>query len=99
MEDLNLSDFEKEVLRRSENLEVTRRRRGWAIILGSILPASFIWGALLRLPWWVFFLAGLIHAVGVVYERVAVANGFLGYKSVIQKLRARVEELEAKVSS
>ena len=98
MKKLNLSLLEQKILERSNNLDVTRRRRTTVIITGIGVACIMAWAGLIKEAWHVVLLASLLYIAFTVLEKVLYANVVLVYKGLIQKLRHRIEELEPRDS-
>ncbi len=92
---LELTPLEQEILNRSSDSDVTKRRKLIVLFAGSL--TAVVIGALLL---W-FESRAAAAAIGVLYvvvttgEKWAYGNAVLGYKSLIQKLAKRIDEVEA----
>ena len=94
MRNLNLTPLERHILHRSLDLRATRRRRATVVVMGitaAILLAGVAW---LMQSWAFVLVVALVYIAVTIVEKVAYANAVLAYKSLIQKLKNRVEELE-----
>ena len=94
MKDLNLSPLEQQILNRSSNCSVTRRRRTTVVVTGitaAILLALVAW---LEQSWKFVLIISFVYIVITIFEKVSYANVILEYKSLIQKLKKRIEELQ-----
>ena len=99
MKDLKLTPLEQRILFYSTNSAITHRRRTTVLITGiatAILLAGVAW---LKQSWQFVLIVSLIYIVFTVFEKVAYANAVLAYKSLIQKLKNRVDELESENNS
>ena len=88
MRAVHLTPLEQDILRRSSDLEVTRRRIRMLYVFSPMTPI-----ALFLLGWmtqsWVWVAAyGAVYAVLTALEKVAYGKAVLAYKSLIQKLRS-----------
>ncbi len=95
MEKLELTPVENEVLRRSGDLEITRKRRRLVVISGSLFAAILFFGTLFSQRWQVPLAVGLLYIGMTVFEKIAYANAVMAYKTLIQKMQGRIEALEA----
>lgn len=95
MDDLNFTPLEAYIYQASPNLEITRQRRRMVLITGSLFAAVLLVGTLIARRWEVPLCVGLLYIGMTMYEKIAYANAVIGYKSVVQKLRGRIEELES----
>lgn len=94
MENIDLTALEEYILERSADRQVTRRRRASVIISGLCFAALLIAFAIAQRSWIVLLSVALFYIAMTVWEKVSYANAVLAYKSVVQKLKKRVEELE-----
>ena len=99
MKNVDLTPLEEQILQRSPDLAATRRRRTAVLTAGvaaAVLLAGVAW---LTESWRLVLVASLAYVTVTLVEKVCYANAVLAYKTLIQKLRARVEELEGGRSS
>jgi len=94
MNNLDLTPFEKHILERSSNTEITRRRRMLCIVSGISVTVALIAMALIMRSWKFVLSVAVLHMTITIWEKVAYSNAVLAYKSLIQKMKARIEELE-----
>jgi hypothetical protein len=91
---LQLDRLESQLLARAADVAATRRRIGYSVLapvaLIALLLAIFWREAQPRLLLWLF--VGYV-AVGI-FEKVSYGFAVLGYKGLVRKLLARVNELE-----
>ena len=94
MKEVDLSELEKAILLRSADLDVTRRRRTTVIVTGLTAALLFALVAYTKRSWQFVLAVALVYVAVTLVERVGYANAILAYKGLIQKLKARIEELE-----
>jgi len=99
MEKMELTAIEAQILERSANLDITRRRRIMVLISAGLYGFVLIAFASLTQSWQYVLAVSLAYIAITCFEKVAYANGVLVYKSVIQKLCIRIEELVASEDS
>jgi len=94
MKELNLDPLEAQILARSHDTAVTRRRTVIAIFTGCALAVGFIVAAMLSLS--VRTVAGIaaLYVLVTMLERVFYGRAILVYKSLIGKLTKHIEDLE-----
>ena len=91
---LGLTETESRILKRSSDVEVTRRR------MRQVLLAAAVFAILLAVAAWYSRSLPLVVAVALVYiavttwEKLAYGRGVLAYKSLIQKLVRRLRDLD-----
>lgn len=93
MTGLDLNAAEQRILDRSHDLGATRRRIRSVAVMSSVLVVVLFYarpGIAPDVLFWVF--VGYVVLTGL--EKLAYGVSVLGYKRVIQKLAARVRELE-----
>lgn len=95
MQELDLTPLEARIYRASDNLEATRQRRRTVLVTGSIFALVLLVGTLMVRRWEVPLAVGLFYIGITVVEKLAYANAVIGYKTLVQKLRRRIEELES----
>jgi hypothetical protein len=96
MENLEFTLLETHIYNASGSFEVTLRRRKMVLVSGTLFALVLLIGTLVVRRWEVPLCVGLFYIAMTVFEKIAYANAVLGYKRVVQKLRRRIEELEAK---
>ena len=91
---LRLTEQEVDVLKRCADLEITKRGIQSILIIGSMSCISLVMvGSLLKS--WLFVMAlALLYMVITVWEKISYGKAVLLYKSLVQKLERRVNELE-----
>jgi hypothetical protein len=99
MRHLDLTPLERQILDRSDKPEVTRQRRTIVIASGLSFAAVLVAMALVKRSWQFVLGIALVYIAITIWEKVAYANAVLAYKSLIQKLKKRIEETEPKESS
>lgn len=99
MKNIDLTPLEQGILQRSSDLAVTRRRRTTVVIAGVVAAATTSVVVWLLQSWRLMLVFFLVYVAVTVFEKVAYANAVLAYKSLIQKLKKRVEELESVASN
>lgn len=97
-EKLDLTPLEEDILAISHDAATTKRRIGLVVISGLAAGAGLTTVSILYQSWKLVLGVSLVYIVLTVLEKVAYGRAVLGYKSVIRKLAARVEELERTVS-
>jgi hypothetical protein len=95
VKDIGLTPIEAKILKRSSDLAVTRRRRTTCVLSGIVTAVVCAGVAWKTQSWQLVLILTLIYMAGVGVERFAYAAAVLAYKSLVQKLKARIEELEA----
>ena len=99
MKDIKLTPLEQQILKRSSDPGLTRRRRTTVLVTGitaAILLAGVAW---LKQSWQFVLIVSLVYIAVTVFEKVAYANAVLAYKSLVQKLKNRIEGLEPEEGS
>ena len=91
---LGLTETESQVLKRSADAEVTRRR------MRQVLAAAVLFAALLAAMAWYTRSLAMVVAVSLLYiavttwEKLAYGRGVLTYKAIISKLVRRLGDLD-----
>jgi cytochrome c-type biogenesis protein CcmH/NrfG len=98
MKDDDFTEVERQILQQSGDLEVTRRHRTTIIVSGVFAAGLLCLVAYGTKSWRFVLIVSLIYVGLTLFEKVAYANAVIAYKSLIQKLRMRVDETE-KVST
>jgi len=88
----DLTPLERQILDRSGNSDVTRQRRTIVVASGLGFAALLIAMAFAKRSWQSVLVIALLYIAITVWEKVAYANAVLAYKSLIQKLKANLEE-------
>ncbi len=94
--ELDLTELERRFLEGSSNLDKTHVR------IRQVIFAGTLFGVLLVIAAWLFRSLELVLGVALVYlvitcwEKAAYGRGVLVYKSLVQKLASRIEQLEGK---
>ena len=91
---LKLTVAEKLLLQRSSDPALTRRRVRLVVGSAVLLVAALIVVAPVAQSWEFLLFFSVAYVLVSAWERVAYARTILAYKSLIQKLAGRVEELE-----
>lgn len=91
---LKLTVAEKLLLERSGDPALTRRRVRLVVGSAVVLVAALIVVAPVAQSWEFLLFFAVAYVLVTAWERVAYARTILAYKSLIQKLASRVEELE-----
>jgi hypothetical protein len=94
---LKLTVSEKLLLQRSSDPALTRRRVRLVVGSAVVLVAALIVVAPVAQSWEFLLFFAVAYVLVSAWERVAYARTILAYKSLIQKLAGRVEELEGGV--
>lgn len=94
----DLTPMERVILDHSRDLAVTRRRRTTVVVTGLTTAMLLAFAAYVTQSWMFALGVSLVYITVTIAEKVAYANAVLSYKRLIQKLNARVEELEKQVS-
>ena len=95
-EPLGLTLAEKLVLERSADTALTRRRLRFVVGSAIVLAAALIVVSPLIRSWQLLLFFAVAYVLITAWERVAFARTVLAYKSLIQQLVRRVEELEGR---
>ena len=95
MSGLKLSPIEVRIVELSGDPQATRRRRTIVVIAGLTFAAALVVLALVTRSWPTLLSISLVYIGLTLFEKVMYANAILAYKGLIQKLKARIEELEA----
>jgi len=88
----DLTPLERQILDRSGSSDVTRQRRTIVVASGLGFAALLIAMAFAKRSWQSVLVIALLYIAITVWEKVAYANAVLAYKSLIQKLKANLEE-------
>jgi hypothetical protein len=88
----DLTPLERQILDRSGNSHVTRQRRTLVVASGLGFAALLLAMAFVKRSWQFVLVVALVYIAITVWEKVAYANAVLAYKSLIQKLKANLEE-------
>jgi len=91
---LKLTVAEKLLLQRSSDPALTRRRVRLVVGSAVLLVAALIVVAPVAQSWEFLLFFSVAYVLVSAWERVGYARTILAYKSLIQKLAGRVEELE-----
>ena len=95
MEKLELNSLEQAILANSSNEKITLRRRTMILVSGGILAVLLLVSGFVYKSWGMLLFLAMGYVLITVFEKFAYANAVLGYKSLIQKLVNRIEELES----
>jgi len=96
MKDDDLTPLERQILKQSSDLDVTRRHRT-TIIVSAVIAATLLCLVAYGTKSWRFVLIVSLIYVGVtLFEKVAYANAVIAYKSLIQRLWVWIDEGEGK---
>ena len=91
---MNLTSTEEQVLTRSYDTSLTKRRQVMVVVVGALaLAGAVVVPSAIEDRSMISWIMGL-YVVVTVAEKWAYGNGVLLYKSVIRKLDTRVKELE-----
>lgn len=93
MTPLDLHPRERRFLERSADLDVTRRRIRTVLISATAFAILFVAAGLLTRSWVLLSVVGVLYALITTWERVTYGGATLVYKRLVQKLKARAEEL------
>jgi len=91
---LKLTVAEKLLLQRSSDPALTRRRVRLVVGSAVLLVAALIVVAPVAQSWEFLLFFSVAYVLVSAWERVGYARTILAYKSLIQKLAGRVDELE-----
>jgi Co/Zn/Cd efflux system component len=94
MKRVDLSPTERRFLERSADLDVTRRRIRTVLSLATAFAVLLVAAGLLTRSWALLLAVAVLYVIITTWERVTYAGATLVYKRLVQKLKARVEELE-----
>ncbi len=92
--ELDLNDAEREILQRSKDAAITRRRIRQVIFFASLYAALLVVAGWILKSWVMLLVVSLLYVLITTFEKVAYGRAVLLYKSVIRKLSSRVDELE-----
>jgi hypothetical protein len=96
---LGLTGEEADVLRRSADSEVTRRRIRQVVLFASLFAVVLLVVGVLVRSWSMLLAVSLLYVGITALEKVAYGRAVLLYKSLVRKLANRVEELEERADS
>ena len=96
MRDDDLTLLERQILKQSSDIEVTRRHRTTIIVSGVIAAGLLCLVAYGTKSWRFVLIVSLIYVGLTLFEKVAYANAVIAYKSLIQRLWMRIDEREGK---
>jgi hypothetical protein len=99
MKDDDLTPLERQVLKQSSDIEVTRRHRTTIIVSGVIAAGLLCLVAYGTKSWRFVLIVSLIYVGVTLFEKVAYANAVIVYKRLIQRLWMRSDETEKKDAS
>ena len=94
MKDDDLTPIERQILKQSSDVDITRRHRTTIIISGVFAAALLCLVAYGSKSWRFVLVVSLIYIGVTLFEKVAYANAVIAYKSLIQKLSARIDETD-----
>jgi hypothetical protein len=94
---LCLSSVETLLLERSQDLALTRRRTRLVVLSAVFLVVAIVVAAPLLQSWQFLLFFAVAYISLTTWERLGYARTILAYKGLIQKLAARIGELEAGV--
>ena len=92
--DLDLTDTERFLLQRSADLAITRRRARLVIVSAALLIAALIVAAPLTQSWQLLLFFAAAYIAMTAWERLGYARTILAYKGLVQKLAARIDQLD-----
>jgi hypothetical protein len=96
MRDDDWTPLEKQILKQSSDLDVTRRHRTTIIVSGVIAAGLLCLVAYGTKSWRFVLIVSLIYVGVTLFEKVAYANAVIAYKSLIQRLWMRIDETDRK---
>jgi hypothetical protein len=99
MRDDDLTPLERQILKQSSDIEVTRRHRTTIIVSGVIAAGLLCLVGYGTKSWRFVLIVSLIYVGVTLFEKVAYANAVIAYKSLIQRLWVRIDEPEKKGAS
>ena len=99
MKDDDLTPLEKQILKQSFDLDISRRNRAMVIVSGVTAAALLCLVAYGTKSWRFVLIVSFIYVGVTVFEKVAYANAVIAYKGVIQRLCVRIDETEKKGAS
>jgi hypothetical protein len=96
---LRLTPIETLLLERSSDLAVTRRRVRVVVVSALLLIVAVVVASPLIQSWQFLLFFAVAYIAMTTWERLGYARTILTYKGLIQKLLARIEELEKSAES
>ncbi len=93
-QNLDLTNTEWFLVERSADLAITRRRVRLVIISAALLIGVIIVAAPLTQSWQLLLFFAVAYIAMTAWERLGYARTIVAYKGLIQKLAARIEQLE-----
>ena len=94
MLDLDLTPLEIEILRRSTDLQTTRRRRAIIVISGTMFTSLLLYIGIQQKSNLVLILITVVYVIITMIEKLIHAYAVILYKGLIQKLVTKIEEKE-----
>jgi hypothetical protein len=96
---LRLTPTETLLVERSSDLALTRRRVRLVVVSALLLIAAVVVASPLIQSWQFLLFFAVAYIAMTTWERLGYARTILVYKGLIQKLVARIEELERAAES
>ncbi|MFQ5807684.1 MAG: hypothetical protein ACE5I3_14660 [Phycisphaerae bacterium] len=94
MKELDLNLVETQILARSRDIAVTKRRTTITMVVRCAAAAAFVTAALMGVSASKVAAIAALYALVTMLEKVFYGKAILAYKSLIRKLTRRIEELE-----
>lgn len=94
-ERMGLDELERRFLAGCADQGLTRRRMRAVVVMAAVFGVLLIGAAWISRSWQVVLAVSLLYLLITVWEKLGYGRGVLIYKSLVRKLAARVEQLEA----
>ena len=95
MDQIALTAIEKRIMDNSHDIAKTKRRIKTVIIAGLMSLALTCYVAFVLKSSGILALMLIVYLIVTMIEKVGYGNAVIIYKGLIQKLRARIDELES----
>ncbi len=90
-----LTELERRFLAGCSDEALTRRRMRWVVLMAAVFGLLLVAAAWASRSWQMVLAVSLLYLLITVWEKLGYGRGVLIYKSLVRKLAARVEQLEA----
>lgn len=94
MRELRLDLLEAQILARSHDTAVTRRRSVIAVLTGCAVAIAFLLAAMLGVSARPLAAIAALYALLTMLQGLFYGKAILGYKSLVRKLAQRIADLE-----
>lgn len=92
MKDDDLTPLERQILKQSSDLDLTRRNRTMVIVSGVIAAGLLCLVAYGTKSWRFILIVSVVYVGVTVFEKVAYAKAVIAYKGLIRKLWVVIDE-------